>query len=294
MKDGLGREPDPWRRHANSGRVGLGAMMATVSGAAADRRGREESIIGAMIVSLRKPWLWAAIVVLAIGAAMPAFADYETGLRSYELGDYEGALEEIGPLARRGDPGSQFLLGVMYAEGRGVPWDEVKALAWLACAGAGKSKFFRKKADEWRARLMKTADAEVLAKANAETRKCLTSRRPARQVVELGKSGEYYRAGLFQRIFFFVGDSLVLGILVVAAQAEWAWLEALVFALLDMLGNVLLGLISLVWWFFAFKVATIVARALMRKTAIEAYLDIARGPTATGAGERRDDDRQGP
>jgi hypothetical protein len=245
-----------------------------------------------MIVNLGKTWLWAAVVTLAISAAMPAFADYETGLRSYELGDYEGALEEILPLARRGDPGSQFLLGVMYAEGRGVPWDEVKALAWLACAGAGKSKFFRKKSDQWRARLMKTADAEVLAKANAETRKCLASKRRDRQVVELDQSGEYYRASLLQRIFFFVGDTLVLGVLVIAAQTEWAWLESLVRALLDMFGNVLLGVISLIWWFFAFKVASIAAHVLMRKTALQTYLDISRGHGASG-GERRDDDRGG-
>ena len=274
-------------------RVGFGAMMATAPGAAPDRRGGEESIIGPMIVNLRKSWLWAAAMALTMGAAMPAFADYETGLRAYELGDYEAALEEIQPLARRGDPGSQFLLGVMYAEGRGVPWDEVKALAWLACAAAGRSKFFRMKSDQWRARLMKTADAEVLAKANAETRKCLTTQRRQRKVVALGKGAEYYRASLLTRIFFFVGDSLVLGILVAAAQAEWAWLEALIFALLDMLGNVLLGLISLIWWFFAFRVASIIARGLMRRTSLVAYLDISRGEAA-GGGEGRDDDQSGP
>ncbi len=255
---------------------------------------REESFVRPMIVNLRKPWFWAAAVALAIGAAMPAFADYETGLRSYELGDYEGALEEIRPLARRGDPGSQFLLGVMYAEGHGLPWDEVKALAWLACAAAGRSKFFRKKSDEWRARLMKTADAEVLAKANAETRKCLTPRRRDRQVVELGKTGEYYRASLLTRVFFFVGDSLVLGILVIAEEWQWNWLDDFVRALLGVFGNVLLGLISLVWWFFAFRVASIIARALMRQTSIEAFLDISRRPAASGGGDRRDDDQTGP
>ncbi len=272
----------------------MASVGSRIHGAAPDRRGRKESIIGPMIVSSRKSWLWAAIVALAIGAAMPAFADYETGLRSYELGDYEGALEEIRPLAQRGDPGSQFLLGVMYAEGRGVPWDEVKALAWLACAGTGKSKFFRKKSDEWRARLMKTADAEVVAKANAETRKCLTTQRRDRQVVALGKGSEYYRASLLQRIFFFVGDSIVLGVLVIAAQAQWAWLEALVLALLNMFGNVLLGLISLIWWFFTFRVASIVARTLMRKTSLVAYLDISRGGPDGAAAGRRDDDRPGP
>ncbi len=278
------------RRELGAG-VGLGAMMATAPGAAPDRRGREESIIGPMIVNSRKSWLWAVAVALAIGAAMPAFADYETGLRSYELGDYEGALEEILPLARRGDPGSQFLLGVMYAEGRGVPWNEVKALAWLACASAGQSKFFRMKSDEWRARLMKTADAEVLAKANAETRNCLAYKGRQREVIELSEAGEYYRAGLAKRVFFFIGDTLVLGLLVIADQWDWTWLEDLVRALLGAFGNLLLGLISLLWWYFAFRIASFIARGLMRKSALTAYLDFSSGPAAGGAAERRDDDR---
>ncbi len=227
-----------------------------------------------MIRNLRKSWLRAAAVALAMGFAMPAFADYEIGLAAYELGDYEGALEEIRLLARRGDPGSQFLLGVMYAEGRGVPWDEVKALAWLSCAAAGRSMFFREISDQWRALLMKTADADVLAKANAETRKCLTSQwretsqRREREVIEFSKTGEYYRVSLLTRVFFFVGDSLVLGILVFAEQAEWAWFKALIFALLDTFGNVLLGLISLIWWYFAFFIASTIARGRSRSISI--------------------------
>ncbi len=55
-----------------------------------------------MIRILSKSWLVVAVVALVMGTAMPAFADYETGLRSYELGDYEGALEEIRPLAPPG------------------------------------------------------------------------------------------------------------------------------------------------------------------------------------------------
>ena len=79
-----------------------------------------------------------------------------------------------------------------------------------------------------------------------------------------------------------------------AAQAEWAWLEALIFALLDTFGNVLLGLISLIWWYFAFRVASIIARGPMRKMPLQAFLDISRGAGAGGAGGRRDADRSGP
>ncbi len=247
-----------------------------------------------MIRILSKSWLVVAVVALVMGTAMPAFADYETGLRAYELGDYEGALEEILPLARRGDPGSQFLLGVMYAEGRGVSWDEVKALAWLACAAAGNSRFFRQKSDEWRARLMKNADAEVLAKANAETRNCLAYKRHQREVVELSKTGEYYRASLAARVFFFVGDSIVLCVLTIADKWEWIWLDHLVRAVVDVYGNVLLGLISLLWWYLAFRVASIIARGLRKKLSLEDSTDSPRGPQMSATSDRRDDDRPTP
>jgi hypothetical protein len=40
MKDGLGREPEPWRGHVNSGRVGPSDMMARAPGTAPGRRDR--------------------------------------------------------------------------------------------------------------------------------------------------------------------------------------------------------------------------------------------------------------
>ena len=45
----------------------------------------------------------------------PAFsADYQKGLDAYDRGDYATALREWEPLAKQGDAGAHFNLGVMF------------------------------------------------------------------------------------------------------------------------------------------------------------------------------------
>ena len=70
------------------------------------------------------------LAVLIIGAATAAQADFATGLRSYEAGDYYAAYKEWLPLAESGDPAAQRNLGHLYRLGRGVTKDFVKAAAW--------------------------------------------------------------------------------------------------------------------------------------------------------------------
>jgi uncharacterized protein len=45
--------------------------------------------------------------------------------------DYAATLGEFAELAEGGDPFAQFLLGLMYAEGKGVPRDYSRAYFWL-------------------------------------------------------------------------------------------------------------------------------------------------------------------
>ena len=86
--------PEPWRGDAKSGfsavtsAEGVGCDPAPALIAKAVRSASPKP----MIRNLSKSWLVVAVVALVMGTAMPAFADYETGLRSYELGDYEAAL----------------------------------------------------------------------------------------------------------------------------------------------------------------------------------------------------------
>ena len=70
----------------------------------------------------------AAVAILAWPLAL--LADFQAGLIAYEQGDYATALKEWQPLAEQGDATAQYNLGLMYAQGKGVPQDDAKAVRW--------------------------------------------------------------------------------------------------------------------------------------------------------------------
>ena len=61
-------------------------------------------------------------------------ADFQKGLTAYRSNDYATALREWEPLAEQGDAFAQYNLGVMYANGDGVPQDDKIALKWFTLA----------------------------------------------------------------------------------------------------------------------------------------------------------------
>ncbi len=72
-----------------------------------------------------------AVALLIVVTASRAWADFQAGVEAYERGDYATALTEFRPLAQRGDARAQNNLGVMYAEGQGVPQDDAEAVRWF-------------------------------------------------------------------------------------------------------------------------------------------------------------------
>ena len=69
-------------------------------------------------------------VICCLALAAPAWAGFGEAGAALERGDYETAVRELRPLAEQGDARAQTILGGMYAEGRGVPQDDAKALRW--------------------------------------------------------------------------------------------------------------------------------------------------------------------
>lgn len=60
--------------------------------------------------------------------------DYETGRSAYDVGDFEKAMAVWAPAAESGDADSQFGMGLLYANGYGVPLDDAQALKWYMLA----------------------------------------------------------------------------------------------------------------------------------------------------------------
>jgi uncharacterized protein len=73
----------------------------------------------------------AAALMLAVSfAGSIAAGPREDAGAAYKKGDYATALRLIRPLAEKGDADAQVNLGVMYANGRGVPQDYAAAVSW--------------------------------------------------------------------------------------------------------------------------------------------------------------------
>jgi TPR repeat protein len=61
-------------------------------------------------------------------------ADLVKGQDAYNSGDYQTAIAEWQPLAEGGDAEAQFGMGLLYANGFGVPLDDNEALKWYLLA----------------------------------------------------------------------------------------------------------------------------------------------------------------
>ena len=57
--------------------------------------------------------------------------DYQDGVDAYKRKDYKTAYKLWLPLAEQGNALAQFFLGLMYAEGQGVPQDYKEAVKWF-------------------------------------------------------------------------------------------------------------------------------------------------------------------
>ena len=78
------------------------------------------------------------LVTTALGLVLSgyAMADYAAGQRDYSNGDYSNAFREFQDSANSGDAASQYMLGQLYAGGRGVRQDLVMAHMWYSLAAA--------------------------------------------------------------------------------------------------------------------------------------------------------------
>ena len=74
-----------------------------------------------------------AVALLVIGCDADEAA-FRGGAEAYRQGDFTSALSKWRPLATKGYAAAQFGLGSMYANGEGVPQDDVEAVKWFRYA----------------------------------------------------------------------------------------------------------------------------------------------------------------
>lgn len=70
-----------------------------------------------------------SILLLAPISSLHALTT-DKAVRAIESGDAEAALKELRPLIEKNDPNAQFLMGMLYDSGNGVPQDQAIAASW--------------------------------------------------------------------------------------------------------------------------------------------------------------------
>ena len=88
-----------------------------------------------MEVRLMRKYLTSMLVVLPLILSPGSWgADFAKGQAAYNSGDYQTALMEWQPLAEADNADAQFGMGLLYANGFGVPLDDAQALKWYLLA----------------------------------------------------------------------------------------------------------------------------------------------------------------
>ena len=74
------------------------------------------------------------LVLLALLASLHAGADFEKGMTAYEAEDYATAMQELKKAAEQRDAVAQYIVGVMYDNGRVVLQNFTEVLKWYRLA----------------------------------------------------------------------------------------------------------------------------------------------------------------
>ena len=78
---------------------------------------------------------FALAVTLLITLTTPSQADFRAGVAAYDRREDTTAFREFKAVAEKGYAKAQFLLGIMYANGEGVPKNNAEAVKWYRKAG---------------------------------------------------------------------------------------------------------------------------------------------------------------
>jgi len=90
----------------------------------------------ASCLSVKTSLLVLAILYFLAASSFAASSPFDDAVAAYERGDYVQAMKLFRQLAERGHQWAQRRLGLIYAEGKGVPQDYQEAVKWYRLAAA--------------------------------------------------------------------------------------------------------------------------------------------------------------
>ena len=80
------------------------------------------------------------VSLIIVAAPLAHSQSYQEGWAVYNARDFKGAHEIWRPLADRGDNQAQLMIGLLYANGKGVPQNWEEAYKWFLIADANGNR----------------------------------------------------------------------------------------------------------------------------------------------------------
>ncbi len=215
-------------------------------------------------VSRAKRFAAAAIIALgmasALAGARPALAGVAAGESAFNDGAFMTAVREFQGPAYRGDAVAQYYMGLIYAHGLGVGQSLEDGLAWLICAQTvGLPSVLRREANRQQSAILSNIStygveyaekrAELLCGGAIERKK---------KAIQYKKLTDFDNEdplenvrpvrGFWAMLFFFPGDTMVTGAVVVFHELGLSFVRNLVVSMVKLTGNLLFGLLALIGW----------------------------------------------
>ena len=76
-------------------------------------------------------WVGGVLLLVSVVVGIPVWAGADEAMQAYDRGDYATAFREWLPRAQQGSVEAQYNLGLLYAQGQGVPQDAGQAIQWF-------------------------------------------------------------------------------------------------------------------------------------------------------------------
>ncbi|MCZ6448921.1 MAG: SEL1-like repeat protein [Alphaproteobacteria bacterium] len=197
----------------------------------------------------------------ALADARPALASVAAGESAFNNGAFMTAVREFQGPAYGGNAVAQYYMGVIYAHGLGVGQSLEDGLAWLICAQTVElpSALGREAKRQQSAilSLITSYGVEIAEKhaktlcgqAIAEKKKAVARKKFAG--LEDQDPFENVRPvrGFWAMLFFFPGDTMVTGAVVVFYELGLSFVSNLLVGMVKLSGDLLFGLLALIGWF---------------------------------------------
>ena len=192
-------------------------------------------------------------MLCALAGTRPALAGVATGKIAFNSGDYTTAMREFQGPAYRGDALAQYYMGVIYADGLGVSRSDDESLAWLMCVRTGSLPWDLRGDLHWRrARISSRISSYTLEQAELRAGsicgKAIAPKKRAFTTNEIYIEEIGTARGFWGKMFFFPGDTMVIGAVVVFQELGFTLLSDIVVAIARLMRDLLFGILSLIGW----------------------------------------------